>query len=127
MRKHLTPGRLALAAILLGAFAMRLYGLEHGLPFIYHSDESQHFTRYAVEMFDGDMNPIPAAAESDYALKLDPKNPGITPKITFDLSNPWSTEITEKLLLFFALGCFKKIRIKVPASMGFVYQAACGQ
>ena len=57
MRKHLTPGRLALAAILLGAFALRIYGLEHGLPFIYHSDESQHFTQYAVAMFDGDLNP----------------------------------------------------------------------
>ena len=51
------PGRLALAAILLGALAIRLYGVEHGLPFIYHSDESQHFTRYAVAMFGGDLNP----------------------------------------------------------------------
>lgn len=57
MRKHLTPGRLALAAILGGGLAIRLYGLRHGLPFIYHSDESQHFTRYAVEMFDGGLNP----------------------------------------------------------------------
>ncbi len=57
MRKHLTPGRLALAAILGGALAIRLYGLRHGLPFIYHSDESQHFTNYAVGMFDGSLNP----------------------------------------------------------------------
>ena len=57
MRRHLTPARLALAAILGGALAIRLYGLHHGLPFIYHSDESQHFTRYAVDMFDGDFNP----------------------------------------------------------------------
>ena len=57
MRKHLTPGLLALVGILAGALALRLYGLEHGLPFIYHSDESQHFTRYAVAMFDGDLNP----------------------------------------------------------------------
>ncbi|MGH2838882.1 MAG: ArnT family glycosyltransferase, partial [Thermoleophilaceae bacterium] len=57
MRKHLTPGLLALVGILAGALALRLYGLEHGLPFIYHSDESQHFTRYAVEMFGGDLNP----------------------------------------------------------------------
>ena len=57
MRKHLTPGRLALAAVLAGGLALRLYGLHHGLPFIYHSDESQHFTRYAVEMFDNDFNP----------------------------------------------------------------------
>jgi hypothetical protein len=57
VRKHLTPGRLALAAILGGGLAIRLYGLQHGLPFIYHSDESQHFTRFAVEMFDGGLNP----------------------------------------------------------------------
>jgi hypothetical protein len=57
VRKHLTPGLLALVGILAGALALRLHGLEHGLPFIYHSDESQHFTEYAVEMFDGDMNP----------------------------------------------------------------------
>lgn len=57
MRKHLTAGRLALAAILAGGLAVRLYGLHHGLPFIYHSDESQHFTRYAVRMFDDGFNP----------------------------------------------------------------------
>jgi hypothetical protein len=56
VRKHLTTGRLALAAILAGGLAVRLYGLHHGLPFIYHSDESQHFTRYTVEMFDGEYN-----------------------------------------------------------------------
>ncbi|MES2693409.1 MAG: phosphoribosylformylglycinamidine synthase, partial [Verrucomicrobiota bacterium] len=32
----------------------------------------------------------PACAESEYQLKLDPKNPGITPKITFDLNAPGS-------------------------------------
>ena len=57
MRKHLTPGLGALLAVLAGGLALRLYGIEHGLPFIYHSDESQHFTSYAVEMFDGNLNP----------------------------------------------------------------------
>jgi hypothetical protein len=52
-----TPARVALAAILAGGLAVRLYGLRHGLPFIHHSDESQHFTNVAVEMFDGDYNP----------------------------------------------------------------------
>jgi hypothetical protein len=52
-----TPARVALAAILAGGLAVRLYGLGHGLPFIHHSDESQHFTNVAVEMFDGDYNP----------------------------------------------------------------------
>ena len=57
MRRHLTPGLGALVLILAGGLALRLYGIEHGLPFIYHADESQHFTRYAVAMFDGDLNP----------------------------------------------------------------------
>jgi len=57
VRRHLTAGRLSLTAILAGGLALRLYGLEHGLPFIYHSDESQHFTRYAVAMFDDGFNP----------------------------------------------------------------------
>jgi len=36
----------------------------------------------------------PAAAESEHRLRLDPKNPGITPKITFDLGRV-PTEHTE--------------------------------
>ena len=32
------------------------------------------------------MRDNPTAAEQEHALRLDPKNPGITPKITFDLS-----------------------------------------
>ena len=57
MRRHLTAGRLALAAILAGGLALRLYGLDHGLPFVFDSDESQHFVRYAVAMFDDGFNP----------------------------------------------------------------------
>jgi hypothetical protein len=57
VRKHLTPGRLALAAILGGGLAVRLYGLHHGLPFIFHTDEARNFTRYAVRMFDDGLNP----------------------------------------------------------------------
>lgn len=53
----MTPARVALAAILAGGLAVRLYGLSHGLPFVHHSDESQHFTSVAVEMFEGDYNP----------------------------------------------------------------------
>ncbi len=37
----------------------------------------------------------PASAESEYQLKLDPTNPGITPKITFEFFNPSVTEATE--------------------------------
>jgi phosphoribosylformylglycinamidine synthase len=36
----------------------------------------------------------PAAAEQEHQLRLDPKNPGITPNITFDLGNSY-TEDTE--------------------------------
>ncbi|HEY1110829.1 MAG TPA: phosphoribosylformylglycinamidine synthase, partial [Opitutaceae bacterium] len=37
----------------------------------------------------------PACAESEYQLKLDPKNPGISPKVTFDLKKLGATEFTE--------------------------------
>lgn len=57
MRRHLTAGRLALVAILAGGLALRLYGLDHGLPFVFDSDESQHFVRYAVAMFDDGFDP----------------------------------------------------------------------
>lgn len=53
----MTPARVALAAILAGGLVVRLYGIRHGLPFVHHSDESQHFTSLAVEMFEGDYNP----------------------------------------------------------------------
>jgi phosphoribosylformylglycinamidine synthase len=38
----------------------------------------------------------PAAAESEHRLRLDPKNPGITPKVTFEVSKPVLQEVTEK-------------------------------
>ncbi|MEO7413614.1 MAG: phosphoribosylformylglycinamidine synthase subunit PurQ, partial [Opitutaceae bacterium] len=37
----------------------------------------------------------PACAASEFKLKLDRANPGITPKLTFDLSQSFATEITE--------------------------------
>ena len=37
----------------------------------------------------------PAAAEAEHRLRLDPKNPGITPKLTFDFPKPLDTESTE--------------------------------
>ncbi len=42
------------------------------------------------------MRDNPAAAESDYQLKLDQSDPGITPVITFDLASPFSQEETER-------------------------------
>jgi len=37
----------------------------------------------------------PACAEQEHTLRLDPTNPGITPKITFDFFNTEATESTE--------------------------------
>ena len=38
------------AAILLAALALRLWNLDHGLPFAYNADEAEHFVPRAVEM-----------------------------------------------------------------------------
>jgi 4-amino-4-deoxy-L-arabinose transferase-like glycosyltransferase len=51
------PGGAALAWILLGAFALRLWSLKHGLPYVYSTDEEQHFVPHAVDMIGGSLNP----------------------------------------------------------------------
>jgi phosphoribosylformylglycinamidine synthase len=38
----------------------------------------------------------PVCAEQEHQVRLDPKNPGIAPKLTFKISNPEATEPTEK-------------------------------
>ena len=43
--------------MLVGGLALRLYGLRHGLPYSYHSDEALHFTNRAVAMFEDGLNP----------------------------------------------------------------------
>ena len=43
--------------MLVGGLAVRLYGLRHGLPYSYHSDEALHFTNRAVAMFEDGLNP----------------------------------------------------------------------
>ncbi|MFL6197043.1 MAG: glycosyltransferase family 39 protein [Thermoanaerobaculia bacterium] len=48
--------RLALAAVLLAAAALRLWGVGHDLPFSYFGDEL-HFMRRAMAMGTGDLNP----------------------------------------------------------------------
>ena len=48
---------LLLAAILLGALALRLWNIDHGLPFAYNFDEAEHFVPKAVGMFDGSLDP----------------------------------------------------------------------
>src|SRR5215218_6659525 len=46
-----------LGAILLGALALRLWNLDHGLPFAYNADEAEHFVPRAVRMLRGGLDP----------------------------------------------------------------------
>jgi hypothetical protein len=48
---------LALAVVLAGALALRLWGVAQGLPYVYNSDENSHFVPHAVKMFEGGLNP----------------------------------------------------------------------
>jgi len=48
--------RIALAAVLLLAAALRLWALRHDLPFSYYGDEL-HFMRRAMAMGTGDLDP----------------------------------------------------------------------
>jgi Dolichyl-phosphate-mannose-protein mannosyltransferase len=45
------------AAILAGALALRLWGIGHGLPYVYNADENAHFVPRAVGMFGHSLNP----------------------------------------------------------------------
>jgi Dolichyl-phosphate-mannose-protein mannosyltransferase len=47
-----------LAAVLLGGLALRLWGVRQGLPYVYNTDEADHFVPKAIEMFAaGSLNP----------------------------------------------------------------------
>jgi hypothetical protein len=47
-----------LAAILAAGLALRLWGARQGLPFVFNTDEADHFLPHAVEMFQrGTLNP----------------------------------------------------------------------
>ncbi|MBS1870480.1 MAG: glycosyltransferase family 39 protein [Actinobacteria bacterium] len=48
---------LALAGVLLGALALRLWGIGHGLPFSYNADEEGHFVPVAIGFFGHDLDP----------------------------------------------------------------------
>ena len=57
-RPPASPGFwLALGALLAGALILRLWGLRHGLPFVYNADENAHFVPRAIGMFDHSYNP----------------------------------------------------------------------
>jgi len=48
----------ALAVVLAGGLALRLWGYRSGLPFVYNIDEADHFVPRAVKMFsEGTLNP----------------------------------------------------------------------
>ena len=49
--------RLVLALILVAGFALRMWNIDYGLPFVYSIDEGSHFTSRAVEMFWQDFDP----------------------------------------------------------------------
>src|ERR1039457_4356012 len=49
--------RVALAAVLLATFGLRLWGIKQGLPYSYNVDEATHFVPKAVAFFSHDLNP----------------------------------------------------------------------
>src|SRR5262245_31148345 len=47
----------AVAALVLGALALRLWGIDHGLPYVFNADENAHFVPRAIGMFGHSLNP----------------------------------------------------------------------
>jgi hypothetical protein len=47
----------AVAALLIAALALRLWGIDHGLPYVYNADENAHFVPRAIGMFGHSLNP----------------------------------------------------------------------
>jgi 4-amino-4-deoxy-L-arabinose transferase-like glycosyltransferase len=56
-RRRLPAWPLAIAALLLGAAALRLWGVRHGLPYVFNADENAHFVPRAIGMFGHSLNP----------------------------------------------------------------------
>jgi hypothetical protein len=49
---------LAVAAVVLAALALRLWGIAYGLPFSYYGDENSHYVNVAIRFFEhGTLNP----------------------------------------------------------------------
>jgi 4-amino-4-deoxy-L-arabinose transferase-like glycosyltransferase len=48
---------LAIGAVLLLAFGLRIWGVDHGLPYAYNADENAHFVTRAIGIFGHDWNP----------------------------------------------------------------------
>jgi hypothetical protein len=49
--------RLGLAGVVATALALRLVGIDHGLPYVYSADENAHFVARAIGMFGHSYNP----------------------------------------------------------------------
>jgi hypothetical protein len=47
----------AFAALVVVALALRLWGIDHGLPYVYNADENAHFVPRAIGMFGHSLNP----------------------------------------------------------------------
>jgi hypothetical protein len=48
---------IALLAVLVAGTGLRLWGIKHGLPYVYNVDEDSNFVRSAIFFFSGDYNP----------------------------------------------------------------------
>ena len=48
---------LALGALLIATFLLRLWGIKQGLPYVYNVDEESHFVPKAITFFGHDLNP----------------------------------------------------------------------
>src|SRR5262249_58433911 len=48
---------LALAVVLAGGLALRVWGIGQGLPYAYNADEADHFVPHAIAMFGSGLNP----------------------------------------------------------------------
>ena len=47
----------AVAALVLAALGLRLWGIDHGLPYVFNADENAHFVPRAIGMFGHSLNP----------------------------------------------------------------------
>jgi 4-amino-4-deoxy-L-arabinose transferase-like glycosyltransferase len=56
-RRRVDPDVLVLGFIMLAALGLRLWSIDHGLPFAYNYDEDKHFVSIAIRVAEGDLNP----------------------------------------------------------------------
>ena len=56
-RRRLDPTLLAAAAVVGLAFVLRLWSIDHGLPFVYNVDEEFHYVRPAIDVLGGTFHP----------------------------------------------------------------------